>query len=121
MIEIQAKPSIRARLWRKIPARILTVLIAAAVIGVVMRHISAALDKVPSPAGFSRGLLQGALMPMALPNLLVGTDVTIYTPNNTGVPYKLGYTCGVNACGALFFGLFFLRVNRWRDRRDAGA
>ncbi|HZL41980.1 MAG TPA: hypothetical protein VFD66_01720 [Verrucomicrobiae bacterium] len=121
MIEIQAKPSIRARLWRKIPARILSVLIAAAVIGASTRYISAALDKVPSRAGFSRGLLQGALMPAAMPNLLVGNDVTIYAQNNTGVPYKLGYTCGVNVCGVVFFGLFFLRVNRWRDRRDARA
>ena len=74
-------------------------------------------------AGFRRGLVQGALMPMALPNLIVGNDVTIYSQNNTGLTYKLGYTAGVNACGAVFFGLFFWRVNRWRrkmnnNRRD---
>ncbi len=53
-------------------------------------------------------------MPCALPNLLVGKDVSIYNENNNGVRYKLGYTCGVNACGAIFFGLFFLRLSRMR-------
>ena len=59
-------------------------------------------------------------MPMAMPNLLVGRDLTIYSPNNTGLTYKLGYTTGVNGCGALFFGLFFWRVSRWRrnGKRD---
>ena len=59
-------------------------------------------------------------MPMALPNLLVGRDVSIYSPNNTGVPYKLGYTAGVNVCGAIFFGFFYWRLNRihrWANRR----
>lgn len=55
-------------------------------------------------------------MPGALPNLLVGNDIPIYAANNTGRTYKLGYTCGVNACGAIFFGLFFWRVSRWRKR-----
>jgi hypothetical protein len=62
-----------------------------------------------------RGLL-GALMPMSMPNLLVGRDVTIYSQNNTGLSYKLGYTSGVNGCGAIFFGFFFWRVNRWRNQ-----
>jgi hypothetical protein len=57
-------------------------------------------------------------MPCALPNLLVGNDVTIYAQNNTGRTYKLGYTCGVNACGAVFFGMFFWRLNRWRRRMN---
>jgi hypothetical protein len=66
------------------------------------------------PAGFSRGVLHGVLMPMALPNLLIGHDVTIYAASNTGRSYKLGYTAGVNACGLIFFGFFFWRVNRIR-------
>jgi hypothetical protein len=53
-------------------------------------------------------------MPMSMPNLLVGRDVTIYSQNNTGVSYKLGYTTGVNACGALFFGVVFWRFNKLR-------
>jgi len=74
------------------------------------------MDRSTRPAGFSRGMLQGALMPMAMPNLLIGSDVIIYAQNNTGVSYKLGYTAGVNVCGAIFFGLFFWRVSRWKRR-----
>ena len=97
------------------------VVLAAATIGWTLNRLSASLEHHARPAGFSRGLLQGALMPMALPNLLVGKDVAIYSQNNTGVTYKLGYTTGVNACGAVFFGIFFWRVSRWRrnGRRDA--
>jgi hypothetical protein len=91
------------------------VLLAAVAIGWILNHVSAALDRSARPAGFSRGVLQGALMPMSLPNLLVGRDVTIYSPNNTGVPYKLGYTAGVNGCGAIFFGLLFWRLHRWKN------
>ena len=61
-------------------------------------------------------MLQGALMPMAMPSLLVGRDVTIYAENNTGRTYKLGYTAGVNACGAIFFGYAFWR---WRRLKEA--
>ncbi len=60
-------------------------------------------------------MVQGALMPMALPSLLFGKDVVIYSAINTGVSYKLGYTAGVNACGALFFGILFWRLNRLRQ------
>ena len=98
----------------KILSALFRVLCLAAVIGLGLRTLSATLEKNPAPAGFLRGALQGALMPCALPNLLVGDDVTIYAPNNTGRTYKLGYTCGVNACGALFFGMFFGRLRRWR-------
>ncbi len=76
------------------------------------------MERSARPAGLARGLVQGALMPMSMPNLLFGNDVTIYSINNTGLTYKIGYTAGVNGCGALFFGLFFWRVGRWR-KRDA--
>ncbi|HKI69898.1 MAG TPA: hypothetical protein VKA67_09940, partial [Verrucomicrobiae bacterium] len=83
-------------------------------IGLAVRHVLGKLDRGKGPAGFGRGVVQGALMPCALPNLLVGNDVVIYAQKNTGLSYKLGYTVGVNACGALFFGFFFWRLNRWR-------
>jgi hypothetical protein len=102
------------RRWLKILTRVVAILILATAIGVTLNFIGKTLERDSRPAGFSRGVLQGALMPMALPNLLVGRDVTIYSQNNTGITYKIGYTFGVNACGALFFGLFFWRVNRWR-------
>lgn len=116
MSDTQAKVAAPARRWRRIPLRILMVLAAAALVGVLMHHVSGALDRSRGPAGFRRGMVQGALMPCALPNLLVGNDVVIYSQNNTGVSYKLGYTCGVNVCGAVFFGLFFWRLNRWRKQ-----
>jgi hypothetical protein len=116
MISTQAKPAAPAEPWRKILKRAVTVLLVAFVLSYGMRRTSTALERNPNPAGFGRGMLQGALMPCALPNLLIGNDVSIYNQNNTGVSYKLGYTCGVNGCGAIFFGLFFLRLNRWRKR-----
>ncbi len=110
----QAKQSSGWWLWWKVAQRLLFVFLLAAMIGSLLNHISASLERSARPAGFTRGLLQGALMPMAMPNLLVGRDVTIYSHNNIGLIYKLGYTVGVNACGVIFFGVFFWRLNRWR-------
>jgi hypothetical protein len=75
-------------------------------------------DRDGTPAGFARGALHGAMMPLALPQLLMGRDVPIYSEKNTGRPYKLGYVTGVNVCGLVFFGILFWRVSRWR--KDAG-
>src|ERR1039457_1497257 len=44
-------------------------------------------------AGFYTGLLEGALMPAALPGLLGGHALPIYAPNNDGRPYKIGTSC----------------------------
>jgi hypothetical protein len=63
-------------------------------------------------AGFCTGLLEGALMPAALPGLLGGHDVPIYAPNNEGRSYKIGYILGLNTCGTFFFGVAF-----WQPRR----
>jgi len=60
-------------------------------------------------AGLGLGIIHGALMPMALPSLLMGQDVDIYQTRNTGRPYKLGYIAGINACGLIFFGAAFWR------------
>ncbi len=90
-------------------------------LGWVVQTSSTALDHDSTPAGFGRGMFHGAIMPMALPNLLIGQDVTIYAPRNTGRTYKLGYAAGVNACGLLFFGYFFWRVNRTRRALSGSA
>jgi len=103
-----------ARRGSQILLRAASFLLLAAIIGVVLNRLSATLDKNARPAGFTRGVVQGALMPMSFPNLLVGRDVTIYSQNNTGLSYKLGYTTGVNGCGALFFGVLFWRWSRFR-------
>ena len=63
-------------------------------------------------AGFWPGALHGALMPVALPSLVMGKDVPIFTANNTGRSYKLGYIAGINLCGLVFFGLAFRQPRR---------
>ena|ERR1041385_242533 len=87
----------------------------AVLVGAAMNRAAAVLERSGTQAGFCQGMLQGALMPMAMPSLLVGRDVTIYAENNTGRSYKLGYTAGVNACGAIFFGYAFWRWKRLRE------
>jgi hypothetical protein len=64
------------------------------------------------PVGFNYGVLHGAMMPIALPTLLMGKDVTIFANNNSGRGYKIGYICGINLCGLIFFGLAFYRPAR---------
>jgi hypothetical protein len=66
--------------------------------------------------GFGYGMLHGALMPLALPSLLLGHDVEIFAPDNSGRPYKIGYICGINLCGMVFFGPLF-----WRPRKLTSA
>ena len=105
------KPNVLKRLAR----RFLTIVGAAVIIGAIFHFVAHSAQQL-KPAGFTAGLAHGALMPMALPNLLVGDDVVIYAEENTGRLYKLGYTVGVNGCGLLFFGFFFWRVSRWRRR-----
>ena len=100
-----------------LPTRLVLVILLAFLIGWALNRVAQRLDRSHPPAGFIRGLIQGALMPASMPNLLVGHDVVIYAVNNNGVFYKLGYTMGVNACGALFFGMFYWRLKRWRARQ----
>jgi hypothetical protein len=66
--------------------------------------------------GFFWGMAHGALMPMALPALLLGKDVSIFSEYNTGRTYKLGYICGINVCGLLFFGGAFWRPSQRPSR-----
>jgi hypothetical protein len=121
MSDTQAKVAASPRSWGKFLARLLYVLLLAVLIGWVLKRVSVTINESARPAGFAQGLVQGAMMPCALPNLLVGIDVPIYAQNNTGLSYKLGYTVGVNGCGAIFFGIFFWRLNRWKKRNDAPA
>jgi hypothetical protein len=64
--------------------------------------------KLGEAPGFFRGMLHGAIMPMAWPTLLAGQEQEIYSARNSGRTYKLGYSMGVNACGLVFFGFTFL-------------
>jgi hypothetical protein len=98
--------------------RVAEFLILAAVIGLILHQLALVAHSFSGRAGFGIGVVHGALMPLALPNLVVGDDVAIYAAQNTGRFYKLGYTAGVNGCGLLFFGCFFWRVSRWRRAAD---
>ena len=98
---------------RKFLLRLLLSLVVACLIASTLHWVLNKLERHDDqPSGFGQGMVHGALMPLALPNLLVGDDVTIYAVNNTGRNYKLGYIAGVNACGLIFFGYLF-----WRGRR----
>ncbi|MFM2294896.1 MAG: hypothetical protein RLZZ350_1309 [Verrucomicrobiota bacterium] len=90
-------------------------LLAAVVVGAGLHWMLRRLVRDDArPAGFAQGVVQGALMPLALPNLLAGDDVTIYAASNTGRGYKLGYIVGLDGCGLVFFGYFFWRLRRLR-------
>lgn len=77
-------------------------------------HDSARSGGATESAGFGKGILHGILMPSSLPMLAIGKDVKIYATHNNGRPYNLGYTVGVNVCGAVFFGLLYRRLARWK-------
>lgn len=62
--------------------------------------------------GFGFGMAHGALMPIALPSLLMGNNVEIFATSNSGRGYKIGYICGINLCGLLFFGTAFWKPTK---------
>jgi len=70
-------------------------------------------------AGFWDGVAHGAMMPIALPSLAMGKDVAIFSAHHDGRRYKLGYTLGVNACGALFFGLLYRKLSKWKAQASS--
>lgn len=114
-IPLFTAPTLMQRVWLVLK-RVVFLIVLAFSIGWTLNRIEAAFERQNKRAGFARGVIQGALMPMALPNLVVGQDVAIYAANNTGRTYKLGYTMGVNGCGLIFFGIFFWRLRRLKGR-----
>jgi hypothetical protein len=81
-------------------------------LGFTQGWASSRLYKPDHVAGFQMGLLHGMLMPAALPGLLMGQDLPIYAPNNSGRSYNIGYILGINTCGTLFFGIAFFQPQR---------
>jgi len=118
--QTQAKAPAGGRSFWRLATRLILIAAVAAGLLWMLHRSSESFDRNTQPAGFARGVLHGALMPLAWPNLLLGRDVTIYATDNTGRLYKLGYTLGVNGCGALFFGFFFWRLNRWHTPQTVG-
>lgn len=85
------------------------------VLGFAQGWASSRCYKPDHVAGFYMGLLHGMLMPAALPGILMGQDLPIYAPNNSGRLYNMGYIFGINTCGTIFFGVAF-----WQPRRRRG-
>jgi hypothetical protein len=113
---ISGKPQRTARILRML-LRITLIVVITWGWGWVLNKSARGSEMNATAAGFGRGMLHGALMPGAMPSLLFGKDVVIYAGNNNGRLYKLGYTFGVNACGAFFFGTFFYRLRKLKNWR----
>ncbi|MBI5383338.1 MAG: hypothetical protein HZA90_01485 [Verrucomicrobia bacterium] len=92
---------------RRWAVKIASLLVTGLVLGLAYDWAAPRLYRTDSTAGFWLGAAHGALMPAALPSLLMGRDVPIFTERNTGRPYKLGYIAGINLCGFIFFGMAF--------------
>jgi hypothetical protein len=103
----------RRKLWLK---KIVYFLIASLLLGWFYGWSSPRAFPRNTTFGFGYGMLHGALMPLALPSLLLGQDVEIFATDNSGRNYKIGYICGINVCGLSFFGPLF-----WRPGRDASG
>jgi cytosine/uracil/thiamine/allantoin permease len=102
------QPSPRAvRRWPAWGTKVISMVAATFVIGWGFSWAQTRLYQADRTAGFWTGLVHGAVMPAALPCLLVGKDVPIFASNNTGRLYKLGYVFGINCSGIVFFGLGF--------------
>jgi hypothetical protein len=109
MSEPSPTPAVHRNLWSK---KIAIFLIITVLFGWAYSWASSRAFPKDKTFGFGYGMLHGALMPLALPSLLLGRDVEIFAADNSGRPYKIGYICGINACGLAFFGPLF-----WRPKR----
>jgi hypothetical protein len=96
---------------RQLAVKITALVVLALLLGFVQDWMTSRYYEPERVAGFHLGVIHGALMPAALPTLLMGKDVAIYAPANEGRSYKIGYILGINLCGTLFFGFAF-----WRPR-----
>ena len=98
--------AVRRKLWLK---KVAYFLIASMLLGWFYGWSSPRAFPEDKTFGFGYGVLHGALMPLALPSLLLGQDVEIFATDNSGRVYKIGYICGINHCGLSFFGPLFWR------------
>jgi glycosyltransferase involved in cell wall biosynthesis len=96
---------------------IVQLIIVSLIVGWILKN-TAAPGSTKEPAGFFLGMLHGGLCPCALPNLVAGSNVEIYAPNNVGQWYKIGYAAGINVCGLFFFAFLYSQVNIWRKKPD---
>ncbi len=101
----------------RLALRLFTIIAVAYALGWVTNYAVAVTERSTAAPGFGAGLVHGALMPAAMLSLLFGRDIVIYSVRNSGHSYNLGYTVGVNGCGALFFGMFYWRLSRLKKWR----
>ena len=99
-----AKPR---RRWKQLATKVVTLVVLGLLFGWAYDWAAPRLYGPDREPGFGLGVVHGALMPIALPSLLMGKDVPIYAPLKTGRIYKIGYIAGINLCGLAFFGLTF--------------
>lgn len=98
----------------RIVVRIVLAIVVTVMFGRVLQYSVRLSQREGRVPGFVTGIAHGALMPCGFPMLLLGQDLPIYAERNSGRTYKLGYTLGVNLCGAVFFGSVYWRVARLR-------
>jgi hypothetical protein len=108
----QTQSSVQASWLKRLAVKAATLVLIGLLLGLGYDWAAPKFYGPERVAGFWLGVLHGALMPVALPSLLLGKDVPIYASNNSGRAYKLGYIAGINLCGLVFFGLAF-----WRPRK----
>lgn len=115
ILRYQVGPApVRTRWWPKALVQLLRLVLVGLVVGWLYAWGAPLVYRADHPPGFWLGCAHGALMPMALPSLLMNKDVPIYAAQNSGRSYKIGYIAGINGCGFVVFGLSF-----WRPRRPA--
>lgn len=117
----QASPAIFGVPLVTIVRKAVTLVIVGVLFGWIYAWASPRVFPRDVQAGLGLGMAHGALMPMALPSLLIGKDVDIYAANNSGRAYKIGYIAGINLCGLVFFGSAFLRPSKKRPPAEPPA
>ena len=116
MDSTQAPPSKRHILIKRLLRKAVTLAIVTVIFGWLYGWASPGRFQKNKTSGFGYGMLHGALMPLALPSLVIGQDVEIYAADNSGRLYKIGYICGIDVCGLAFFGPLF-----WRPKTRRGG
>jgi hypothetical protein len=104
----------RVSWWRPALVQLFRFVLVGVLLGWLYAWGAPLIYQQKSTPGFWLGCAHGALMPMALPSLLLQKDVPIYATVNAGRIYKIGYIAGINGCGFVVFGLSF-----WKPQRRA--
>jgi hypothetical protein len=114
MDSTQAPASKKHGLIKRLLRKVVILAIATLVLGWLYGWASPWAFPKNKTSGFGLGILHGALMPLALPSLVLGRDVEIFAADNSGRFYKIGCICGIDICGLVFIGPLF-----WRPKHGA--